>query len=136
MSLKRKLLLAAAIALPTLLLLTVFLLSSPMMAWYQKRIDRDPGSDFSRDLQMWTADLCLRTWRPEDAAPRYRLYYERYTKDVRRAHALLRYGISLEEAGRSADAKEIYTKYMAQYPDHEEKEEAEIGVNRIKNSRR
>ncbi|HLY09264.1 MAG TPA: tetratricopeptide repeat protein [Planctomycetota bacterium] len=136
MSLKRKLLVSAAIAVPSLVLLAAFLLSSPMMGWYQKRIDRDPATVFSRDLEMWTADLCLMTWRPEEAAPRYRLYYERYTKDFRRAHALLRYGLSLEEAGRSADAIDIYEKYLAEYPDHEEKTEAEIGINRIKNSRR
>jgi TolA-binding protein len=134
MSLKRKLLLAAAVALPTLILLTAVFLSTPTMEWLQKRIDREPQSDFSRDLQMWTADVCLATWRPEEAAPRYRLYYERYTKDLRRAHALLRYAIALEDAGRNADAIDIYTKYLAQYPDHEERTEAEIGVNRIKHS--
>ena len=136
MPLKRKLLLAAAIAFASVLVLTAFLLSSPVLAWTQKRIDRDPSSDFSRELQMATADLCLMTWRPEEAATRYRLYYERYTKDVRRAHALLRYAVSLEDAGRTADALDIYAKYLAEYPDHEEKAEAEIGVNRIRNSRR
>jgi hypothetical protein len=136
MPLKRKLLISAAIALPTLVVLLAFLLSSPMMAWYQKRIDRNPESDFSRDLQMLTADLCLMTWRPEEAAPRYRYYYERYTKDLRRAHALLRYAMALEDAGRNADARDIYLKYLAEYSDHEEKTEAEIGLNRIDPSRR
>jgi len=136
MPLKRKLLLTAAIGIPMLLLLTTFLLSSPTMDWCQKRIDQDPGSDFSRDLEMFTADLCLATWRPEMAATRYRLYYERYTKDLRRAHALLSYAQALEDAGRNADAIDIYRKYLAEYPDHEEKAEAEIGMNRINNSRR
>jgi hypothetical protein len=128
---KRKLLLAAAIALTSLVLLTAFLLSSPVLGWVQKRIDHDPSSGLSRDLQMTTADLCLATWRPEEAATRYRLYYERYTKDLRRAHALLRYAIALEDAGRSADACDIYKKFLREYPDHEEKAEAEIGLNRI-----
>jgi hypothetical protein len=136
MPLKRKLLLSAAIAVPSLLLLAAFLVSTPVLGWLQKRIDRDPSSDFSRDLQMTTADICLATWRPEEAAPRYRLYYERYTRDLRRAHALFRYALSLEDAGRNADALEIYAKYLAEYPDHDEKAEAEIGINRIKNSRR
>ena len=136
MPLKRKLLLAAALGIPTLLLLTAFLLSSPMMDWYQKRIERNPGSDFSRDLQMTTADICMATWRPEMAATRYRLYYERYRQDLRRAHALLCYAQALEDAGRNADAIDIYRKYLAEYPDHEEKAEAEIGMNRINNSRR
>jgi tetratricopeptide (TPR) repeat protein len=136
MPLKRKLLLGAAIGIPTLLLLTVFLLSSPMMDWAQKRIDLDPASDFSRDLEMTTADVCMATWRPEMAATRYRLYYERYRKDLRRAHALLCYAQALEEAGRNADAIDIYRKYLAEYPDHEERGDAEIGINRINNCRR
>ena len=136
MPLRRKLLLTAVISIPTLLLLTAFLLSSPTMDWFQKRIDKDPASAFSRDLEMWTADVCLATWRPEMAATRYRLYYERYTQDLRRAHALLCYAQALEDAGRNADAIDIYRKYLAEYPDHEEKAEAEIGMNRINNSRR
>ena len=131
---KRKLLLGVAFGVAALILLAAFLLSTPMMAWVQGRIDRDPASTFSRDLQMTTADLCLATWRPEEAATRYRLYYERYTKDIRRPHALLRYAIALEDAGRTADAKEIYRKYLAEYPDHEEKAEAEIGLNRAEHS--
>lgn len=133
---KRKLLLAAGILVPLLLLLTAFLLSTPMMDWAQKTIDRDPETDFSKDLQMLTADVCLSTWRPEQAAPRYRYFYERYTKDLRRAHALLRYAMCLEEAGRMADAIDIYRKYLAEYPSHEERNEAVIGMNRINNSRR
>lgn len=133
---KRKLLIAAGILAPLLLIVTAFLLSTPTMDWCQRRIDADPGSDSSKDLQLFTADVCLATWRPEMAAPRYRYFYERYTKDLRRAHALLRYAYCLEEAGRMADAIDIYRKYLAEYPGHEEKEEAVIGINRINNSRR
>jgi len=136
MPLRRKLFLTAAIGVPTFLLLTVFLISSPTMDWCQRRIDRNPGSDYSRDLEMLTADVCMATWRPEMAATRYRLYYERYKQDLRRAHALLSYAQALEDAGRNADAIDIYRKYLAEYPDHEEKAEAEIGMNRINNSRR
>lgn len=136
MALKRKVFLAAAIGLPSLLLLVVCLISSPMLDRIQKRIDADPGSGFHRNLQMLTADICLATWRPELAAPRYRLFYERYKGDVRRPHALLCYARSLEDAGRNADAIDIYRKYLREYPDDEEKAEAEIGVNRITNSRR
>ena len=135
MSLRRRILFSTGFGLASLVLLSAFLVSSPMMGWYQKRIDGNPQTDLHQDLQMLTADLCLATWRPELAAPRYRLYYERY-KDLRRAHALLCYAQSLEDAGRNADAIDIYRKYLAEYPDHEEKAEAEIGMNRIKNSRR
>lgn len=136
MTLKRKILLTLGVAIPAVVLSLAFLLSSPSLDWYQKQIDRNPDSEFSRWMQLSTADLCYATWRPEEAAPRYRWFYERYKTDLRRAHALLCYAQSLEEAGRNADAIDIYRKYLAEYPDHEEKGEAEIGVNRINNCRR
>ena len=135
MPLKRKIFVSVAIALPALLLLAVFLLSTAMMDCYQRRIDRDPDTDFSRWLQMTSADWCSKTWRPEMAATGYRRYYERYTRDVRRAHALLRYAQSLEDAGRTADAKDIYRKYLTEYPDLESAAEARLGLNRIENCR-
>jgi len=135
MPLKRKLLYIALIALPLLLLIPTFLLSTPMMDYYQRRIDRDPDSDQSRWLQLTTADWLSRTWRPEMAATGYRRYYERYVHDLRRSYALLRYAQSLEDAGRTADAIDIYKKYLIEYPDLEGKHEAQIGINRINNCR-
>lgn len=131
----RKLLVVACIALPILVVVPVVLLSSPMMDYYQKRIDRNPESGFSRWLQMASADWCSRTWRPEMAATGYRRYYERYTRDVLRAHALLRYAQSLEDAGRTADAKDIYRKYLIEYPDLPGASDARIGINRIEKCR-
>lgn len=136
MALKRKVLVVVLVLLPILILVPLLLLSTPMMDRYQRRIDRDPDAGSSKWLQMATADWCSRTWRPEMAATGYRRYYERYTRDVRRAHALLRYAQSLEDCGRTADAKDIYEKYLAEYPDLEGAHEAKIGVNRIKFSTR
>ena len=135
MSLKRKVLTGAILALILLLLLPTILLSSPMMDYYQTRIDRDPDTDRSKWLQMTTADWCSRTWRPEMAATGYRRYYERYKNDVRRSYALLRYAQSLEDAGRTADAIDIYKKYLVEYHDLDGKQEAQIGINRIENCR-
>jgi hypothetical protein len=135
MPLKRKLLVAALIALPILILLPTFLLSTPMMDCYQGIIDRDPNSERSKWLQMTSADWCSRTWRPELAATGYRRYYERYTNDIRRSYALLRYAQSLEDAGRSADARDVYRKYLTEYPDLDGRQDAQIGINRIENCR-
>jgi tetratricopeptide (TPR) repeat protein len=132
MPLKRKILLIAAVAVPVLVLLPVFLLSTPMMEYYQRRIDRDPDTESSRSLQLATADWCSRTWRPELAATGYRRFYERHIRDVRRSHALLRYAQSLEDSGRNADAIDTYRKYLAEYPDLEGRKDAELGINRIK----
>ncbi len=136
MTLKRRIFVSFAIAIPSLILVTAFLLSSPTMDLLQSRIDKNPDPEFSRWLQLTTADLCASTWRPELAAPRYRTFYERYKTDLRRAHSLLSYALALEDAGRNADAIDIYRKYLAEYPDHEETGKAEIGINRINNCRR
>ena len=135
MALRRKFLIVGCIALPLVLVVPTVLLSSPMMDYYQRRIDADPQSGTSRWLQMSTADWCSRTWRPEMAATGYRCFYERYPGDIRRAHALLRYAQSLEDAGRTADAKDIYSKYVTEYPDLEDAQEARIGINRIEKCR-
>lgn len=133
---KRKLLLVVLIALPILIVVPVVFLSSPMMDCYQKRIDRNPQADSSKWLQLASADWCSRTWRPEMAATGYRRFYERYTRDVRREVALLRYAQSLEDSGRTADAKDTYEKYLIEYPDLPGASEARIGINRIKFSTR
>jgi len=136
MTKKRRILLSLAFAVPGLLLAAAFLLSTPSMVWIQSRIDRNPDPEFSRWLQLTTADLCYSTWRPELAAKRYRTFYERYTTDLRRAQALVCYAQSLEDAGQYADAIEMYRKFLREYPDHGQKSEAEIGINRINNCRR
>jgi hypothetical protein len=135
MTLKRKLLVGVLIALPLLVLVPSFLLSTPMMGTYQRLIDRDPDSERSKWLQMTSADWCSRTWRPEMAATGYRLYYERYKHDIRRSYALLRYAQSLEDAGKTADARDVYRKYLTEYPDLDGRQEAQIGINRIENCR-
>jgi hypothetical protein len=135
MPLKRKLKIWLLVAVPPLVLIPVFLLSTPMMDWYQKRIDRNPDAESSRWLQMTSADWLSRTGRPEMAATGYRLFYERYTRDIRRSDALLRYAQSLEDCGRNADAIDQYRKYLIEYPDLDGRKEAEIGINRINNCR-
>ena len=125
--------LALGVSLPVILLGVTILLSTPTLEFLQRRVDRDPMPETSRRLQMAIADWSARTWRLDLAATGYRLFYERYTQDLRRAHALLRYAQTLEDAGRTADATDIYQKYLAEYPDLEGKREAELGVNRIRN---
>ncbi len=136
MSLKRKILVGILITLPVLFLAGAFLLSTPMMDRYQRGVDRDPDTDFSRWKQLAIADAYFQTWRYEQAATGYRTFYERHTRDVRRAGALLRYAQSLEEAERNADAKDIYEKYLAEYPQLEGKTEAERGIVRIANCKK
>lgn len=135
MTFRRRALIVAIAALTLLVLVPVFLLSTPMMTWYQRRIDRDPDTERSKWLQLASADWCSRTWRPEMAATGYRRFYERYRQDVRRPMALLRYAQSLEDAGRTADAVDVYKKYLLEYSDVEGQQEAHLGINRINNCR-
>ena len=128
---RKKILLGSGILAILLVLLPVFLLSSPMLDVYQRRIDRDPASESSRSLQLTTADLCFSTWRYERAATGYRLFYERYKGDERRAYSLLRYAQSLDEAGRTGDAIDTYRKYLLEYPDIENRKEAQIALQRL-----
>jgi hypothetical protein len=135
MTFRRRALIVALSGLTLLVLAPVFLLSTPMMTWYQRRIDRDPDTERSKWLQLASADWCSRTWRPEMAATGYRRFYERYRQDVRRPMALLRYAQSLEDAGRTADAVDVYKKYLVEYSDVEGQQEAHLGINRINNCR-
>jgi len=127
----KKAALFAAIVLGAIVL-PVVLLSTASMERYQQRIDRDPQTPFNRWLQMATADLCLRTFRPGLAAEYYRKFWERYPTDLRRPIAWLGYARSLEECDRSADALSAYQKYLSDYPDREDRREAAAGIERIK----
>ncbi|HXG62129.1 MAG TPA: tetratricopeptide repeat protein [Planctomycetota bacterium] len=124
--------LGVCIAFVLLVVLPIFLLSNPMMDAYQRKIDRNPNSDFSRWLQLATADACYRTMRAERAADYYRRFLERYREDPRRPYALLRYGMSLEEAGRNADAIAAYEQFLTEYPDRPERADAHAGIERIR----
>jgi tetratricopeptide (TPR) repeat protein len=115
-----------------LIVLPVWLCSNPMMESYQKRIDRNPNTNFSKWLQMASADVCYKTMRPEMAVDYYRRFYERYKEDPRRPKALLYYAKSLDECNRNADAIKAFEEYIRLYPDREDKKEAVAGIDRIK----
>lgn len=115
-----------------LVVLPVSLLSNGMMEHCQSTIDREPNTPFNRWLQLATADACYRTFRPGMAADYYRRFWERYPTDERRPYAWLRYAQSLEDSARSADAISAYQKYINDYPDREDKNQAAAGIERIK----
>ncbi len=131
MTLKRKLGIAAMVAVFLFILLPALVVSSPVLDYIQRRIDQNPEPPSSRRQQLAIAEISFETFRPERAATGFRLFYERYTTDERRAYALLRYAQSLEAAGRTVDAKEIYRKYMNEYPHLDGKRDAALGINRI-----
>lgn len=114
-----------------LIVLPVFLCSNAMMGYYQNRIDRNPDTGHSKWLQLASADVCFRTYRPEMAAEYYRKFRDRYKEDVRRPRAFLRYAQALERSSRNADAVAEYRRYLEEYPEREDKQEAAAGIERI-----
>lgn len=110
----------------------LILLSNPMMDYYQKRIDKNPNSDFSKWLQLTMANMCYKTMRPERSAVYYYNYLERYKDDVQRPWVMLRYGLSLEEASRTAEALQVYQQILDDYPNRDEARDAAQGMDRIR----
>ena len=127
-----KKLLGVCVFLILLVATPVFLCSNPMMDFYQKRIDKDPDSENSRWLQLKTADICMKTMRPERAAEYYWRFLERYPEDPKRLYALLQYGEALDECNRNKDAIEVFTQVIEEYPGTEEAETARKGADRCK----
>lgn len=114
-------------------ILPIFLLSNPMMGYYQGRIDKDPNSDFNKWLQLTVSGICYKTMRPEIALEGYEKYINRFPKeDEDYPFVLLRYAKSLEDAKRYDEAIDNYELLRATFPDHEYAEEAERGITRIK----
>ena len=115
-----------------IIVLPIWLCSNGMMDYYQKRIDRDPNTNFSKWLQMKSADTCFSTMRPERAVDYYRRFLERYPTDERRPHAKFRVASALEDAGRNADAIRAYEEFLTEYPAHSDAVEANKAIDRIK----
>jgi tetratricopeptide (TPR) repeat protein len=110
----------------------IVLLSNPMMDYYQKKIDKNPNTDFSKWLLLTSANVCYKTNRPERAADYYRKYMELHPKDEKRAFTMLRYANCLDDCNRNQDAIEMYIKYMEEYPNREDVDEAKKGIDRCK----
>lgn len=115
-----------------IIVLPVFLCSTMMMGTYQGWIDKEPNTNFHKWLQLTSADVCYKTMRPEMAAEYYRKFRDIYKDDERRPYAYLRYAQALEECNRNADSIAEYERYMQEYPDRDDKKEAEKGIDRIK----
>ena len=124
---------AAWIALAAVaLLLLVFLVSNGMMAVYQARFETRTNSPFHRWLQLATADLCRSTWRPEMAADRYRTFVQACPEDERRRYALFRFAEALEASEKTSDAVAVYQRFLKEYPDGEDAQQARSAVDRLR----
>jgi tetratricopeptide (TPR) repeat protein len=113
-----------------LLFLAIFGLSNPAMDAALAHADRNPDS--GAGLLWNVAGVCRSTWRPLRAAAAYRRIYERHPGDAERPLALLRLAQCLEDAGRNAEALDLYEKFLLEYPLRPERPEAEFGRNRLR----
>lgn len=116
-----------------ILLSPLFFISSNMMEIYQERIDKNPGTDFNKWLQLESADVCFHTLRPEMAAARYRRFLELYPDDEQRRYALFWFANALEDAEKVADALEVYKQFTEEYPGQgEDTKAAWGGIDRLR----
>lgn len=111
----------------------LFLLSNPMMEYYQKRCDREPEKN--KWLQIKSADWCFSTMRPELAKPRYLKYYERYKEDPKREYAFYRWAMSVEETESSKAGVQAFEQFLEVYPNGQFTKEANDGIIRIRYSK-
>lgn len=119
-------------ALLGIIVLPLFLFSNPMVDYYARRADENPGSGLNKWLLMASADVCYKTMRPEKSADFYYKFMEKYPEDPRRPQVFLRYAMSLEDANRRKEAEAMYLRYIEEYPDREDKAQAESGLVRIR----
>ncbi|MHC4606814.1 MAG: tetratricopeptide repeat protein [Planctomycetota bacterium] len=113
--------------------LPVFLCSNCMMDVYQKKVDKEPETDFNKWLQLTSAGICAKTWRYERAVEMYGIYVDRFpVEDPNFAFALFRRAQMLEDADRYDEAIEEYQHFISIFPEHEDAERAERGIERIK----
>ena len=120
----------------SLIAVPLILISNPMMDVYQGRIDKNPNSGFSQWLQITMANVCYKTMRPERSAVYYYKFLINYKDDARRPWVMLRYGYSLEDANRNAEAIEVYQQVYNEYPEREEGKDALASINRVRYMRK
>lgn len=112
----------------------LFLISNPMMDYYQERCEKEPASGFNQWLLL---NICggmnYKTMRAERSEVAYRKYMEFYPTDTEnRPLALLRYAQSLDDQNKNQAALEIYEQFLEEFPSHPEANTAELGIKNIK----
>jgi TolA-binding protein len=102
-----------------------FLLFSPVIAFnnasmgcYQRRIEKYPESESSRNWQWRMASIYYNSLRVDKAGDCYLKFYTMWPQEPRRPVAIERHAEILEELGMKAEAIEVWKILAREYPDH------------------
>jgi len=102
-----------------------FILLSPVIAFnnasmgcYQKRIDKYPDSQSSKDWQWRMGGIYYNSLRTDKAADSYLRFYTKWPDEPRRPQAIQRHAEILEELQMKAEAIEVWKILAREYPEH------------------
>lgn len=96
----------------------VIAFNNASMGCYQRRIDKYPESESSRNWQWRMASIYYNSLRPEKAADCYQKFYTTWPQETRRPMAIERHAELLEELGMKAEAIEVWKLLAREHPDH------------------
>lgn len=101
------------------------ILVSPLIAFnnasmgcYQRRIDKYPDSQSSKDWQWRLGSIYYNTLRTEKAGESYEKFYKKWPDERRRPDAIKRHAEILEELSMKREAIEVWKILAREYPDH------------------
>jgi TolA-binding protein len=100
-----------------ILLSPVIAFNSASMGCYQKRIDKYPETESSRNWQLRLGGIYYNSLRADKAAECYEKFHKRYPQEARRPLALERHAEILEELQLKREAIEIWKTLARDYPD-------------------
>ena len=95
----------------------VIAFNSASMGCYQRRIDKYPESESSKNWQLKLASIYYTSLRTDKAGECYEKFHKRYPQDPRRPMALERHAEILGELQMKREAIEIWKTLARDYPD-------------------
>jgi TolA-binding protein len=103
-----------------IILSPVIAFNNASMGCYQRRIDKYPESESSRNWQWRMGSIYYNSLRADKAADSYQRFYknEKWLDEPRRPMAMERHASILEELSMKAEAIEVWKLLAREYPDH------------------
>jgi TolA-binding protein len=92
-------------------------LNNSAMGCYQRRIDKYPDSQSSKDWQWRLGGIYYNTLRTEKAADSYQRFYKKWPDEKRRPQAIKRHAEILEELQLKREAIEVWKILAREYPE-------------------
>lgn len=100
-----------------LLVSPLLTLNNAAMGCYQRRIDKYPDSQSSKDWQWRLGAIYYNTLRTEKAADSYQRFYKTWPDEKRRPAAIKRHAEILEELQLKREAIEVWKILAREYPE-------------------